>query len=111
MEKLYTKVSDIIFQAKLQVRELIESKFNELERETMSIIMKQCNSSGLHSKEKIDELEKRIVEGQREVSELMDDLKTDRGLAAIILFTGEKKQILEKLIEDLDQEFELNYEF
>ncbi len=77
----------------------------------MNIIMKQCNSSGLHSKEKIDELEKRIIEGQREVSELMDDLKTDRGLAAIILFTGEKRQVLEKLIEDLDQEFELNYEF
>lgn len=63
-------------------------------------------------------MEQRISDGQKQISNILKDLKSDRALATVILFNGDKKNFFEKLLADLDKEFQvnvfitqLNYEF
>jgi hypothetical protein len=43
-------------------------------------------------------LEKKIADGTKELTTMLEDMQGERSLPTMILFHGEKKQSLEKLV-------------
>lgn len=57
----------MLFSAKIRIKELIDQKFADVEKESLALIEKQNKELGLHSQEKIGQLYDRI---SKEVEQL-----------------------------------------
>lgn len=85
------------------MRELVDRVFEQVERDTMNTIDRQCQKGGVHSKDKLEGIVGRIGEGVREVGAMFEDVRSEKALQTVIVWNGEKKKALEKTLAELDQ--------
>lgn len=76
---------------KNQVREMVETSFDELEKDLIRTIEKQNETIGVHVPETLDNLQKGIIEISSNLREMVMDLKTTKALTSLITFNHETK--------------------
>ena len=81
----------MIYSAKIQVREIVETTFAELESELKAAVEKQNQTLGLHVPESLNSLRKGISEVSTKLREMVEELKTEKGLSTLITFNHETR--------------------
>lgn len=93
-----------MYQTKVQVREMVEATFDQLEKDLELAVDKQNLELGLHLPENLDALQKGIIEIGSKLREMNGDLRTDRSLSTLITFNHETRASLTKYENDIFQE-------
>lgn len=101
-------MSELIYHTKVQVRDLVEATFDQLEKDLEVAIEKQNTELGLHLPENLDTLQKGIMEIGSKLREMNGDLRTDRSLSTLITFNHETRASLTKYENDIFQEIRNN---
>lgn len=104
-------LSDLIYNVKVQVREMVETSFDELEKDLVATVDKQNEILGLHVPETLEQLQKGIIEVSGKLREMVGDLRTDKALSTLITFNHETKSNIEKYQEVIFKEIKSNEEF
>lgn len=76
----------MIYSVKIDVREIVETTFNDLEAELTASINKQNVALGLHVPESFENLRKGITDVSKKLRDMLGELKTDKGLGNLITF-------------------------
>lgn len=97
-----------MYQTKVQVRELVEAAFDQLEKDLESAIDKQNVELGLHLPENLDTLQKGIMEIGSKLREMNGDLRTERSLSTLITFNHETRASLTQYQNDIFQEIKVS---
>lgn len=92
---------DLLYNTKVQMRELVDSCFAELEKELEAAILKQNTAIGMHLPEHINEIERRIMETNSKLREMMTDLKGEASLGTLITYYHEGKASIEKQSQEI----------
>ena len=73
------------------MRELVDSSFAELEKDLEMAIFKQNSSIGMHLPEHINEIEKRLIEMNSKLRDMLGELKSEGSLGTLITYCHEGK--------------------
>jgi hypothetical protein len=89
------------------VKELIDQKFADIERETLTLIEKQNRELGLHSQDKISGLYERISKEIEQLREAEYEIKGEKCLSVLITFLNQGVPLIEKLSVEANRELDV----
>jgi hypothetical protein len=88
-------VRELLFSAKLRIKELVDQRFAEIERDTLAAIEKHNREIGMHPEDSL--LYDRICQQIDTIRNVDVDLKGEKCLATLITFFNQGSAAIDKL--------------